>query len=260
MAHEYDMDRRAYLTTVGAAGATALVAGCTTDSSSSDQETLIPGTAPGFAPFEYKDGGELVGFDVDLLDAVADEAGYELAEWTELDFGSLIGSLTGGDIDIIAAGMTITDERAEQIAFSDPYFESNQSVLVQAGGSFQPESEADLSGNRIAAQSGTTGQGEVERMIDEGTLSEDNFRQFDNYPLAINALESGDVDAVVADVPVAENFAGSRNVEIAFTIQTDEEFGFGMRQDDDRVEEINEGLSTVQDSGTYDELVSEYFG
>ena len=261
MAREYDMDRRAYLTTVGAAGATAMLAGCTQEGTSgSDAETLVPGTAPGFAPFEFKEGGELTGFDIDLLGAVAEEAGYELAEWSELDFETLIPSLTEGDIDIIAAGMTITDERAEQIAFTDPYFESNQSVLVREGGSFQPESEGDLSGNRIGAQSGTTGEGEVERLIEEGTLSGDNFRQFENYPLAVDALESGNVDAVVADVPVAENFAGSRDVEIAFTIQTNENFGFGMRQDDDRIEDINDGLSAVQEGSTYDDLVSEYFG
>lgn len=262
MAREYDMDRRAYLTTVGAAGATAMLAGCTEGGTEggSDTETLIPGTAPGFAPFEYKEGGELVGFDIDLVEAVADEAGFELAEWSELDFETLIPSLTRGDIDIIAAGMTINDERAEQIAFSEPYFESNQSVLVRTDGSLQPEQEADLSGNRVGAQSGTTGEGEVERMIEDGTLSGDNFRQFENYPLAVDALESGNVDAVVADVPVAENFAGSRDVEIAFTIQTNENFGFGMRQDDDRIEEINDGLSAVQEGGTYDDLVGEYFG
>ncbi|MFT4947363.1 MAG: polar amino acid transport system substrate-binding protein [Natronomonas sp.] len=261
MAREYDMDRRAYLTTIGAAGATALLAGCTTDSPGSDGgETLVPGTAPGFAPFEFTEDGELTGFDIDLTEAVAEEAGFELGEWAEFDFETLIPSLTEGDIDIIAAGMTITDDRAEQIAFSDPYFESNQSVLVQEGGSFQPEGESDLSGTIVGAQSGTTGEGEVERLIEEGTLSGDSLRQFENYPLAVDALESGDVDAVVADVPVAENFAASRDVEVAFTIQTDENFGFGMRQDDDRIEDINDGLSAVQEGDTYDDLVSEYFG
>lgn len=259
MTREYEMNRRAYLTTVGAAGATAMLAGCTQESGSGS-ETLVPGTAPGFAPFEYKEDNELVGFDVDLLAAVVDEAGYELGEWSELDFETLISSLTQEDIDIIAAGMTITDERAEQIAFSDPYFESNQSVLVQEGGSFQPDSQDDLAGNRVGAQSGTTGAGVIEGMIEDGEFSGDDFRQFENYPLAVDALESGDVDAVVADVPVAENFAASRDVEIAFTIQTDENFGFGMRQDDDRIEDINDGLSAVRDDGTYDDLVGEYFG
>lgn len=260
MARNYDMDRRAYLTTVGAAGATALLAGCTEGGGGSGSETLVPGTAPGFAPFEYKEDGELIGFDVDLLAAVAEEAGYELAEWSEVEFGSLIGDLTSQDIDIIAAGMTITEDRQEQIAFSDPYFESNQSVLVQAGGSFQPAEQSDLPGNRVGAQSGTTGAGVIQDMIDNGSFSGDNFRQFQNYPLAVSALESGNVDAVVADVPVAENFVSSRDVEIVFTIQTNENFGFGMRQDDDRIEDLNEGLSTVQENGTYDDLVSEYFG
>jgi polar amino acid transport system substrate-binding protein len=252
------MDRRAYLKTVGAAGTTAAVAGCLGDGGG-ESETIVPGTAPGFPPFEYKEDGELIGFDIDLAEAVISEAGYEVGDWQEIEFDQLIQSLTNGDIDLIAAAMTITDDRDETIDFSDSYYEANQAVLVREGGDFQPEGESDLEGQRVGAQSGTTGEGEVERLIEEGVVDENDFRQYDNYTLAVQDLENGNVDAVVIDIPVANNFADSRDVTVAFTIETGEEYGFGMREDDDRLSDINDGLAAVQDDGTYEDLVAKYF-
>lgn len=261
MARKFSMDRRAYLKTVGAAGATAAVAGCLGDggNGNGDTETIIPGTAPGFPPFEYKEDGELVGFDIDLAEAVIEEAGYEVGGWEEQEFDQLIPALTEGNIDFIAAAMTITEDRDETIDFSDSYYEANQAVLVREGGDFQPEGEADLSGVRVGAQSGTTGEAEVERLIEEGVVNENDFRQYDNYTLAVQDLENENVDAVVIDIPVANNFADSRNVTVAFTIETGEQYGFGMRDGDERLSDINEGLSAVREAGTYNDLVSEYF-
>lgn len=258
MTRSYSLDRRAYLKTVGAAASVTVVAGCLDD----DDETVInPGTASGFPPFEFIEDGELTGFDVDLTEAVVEEAGFELGEWTDLDFDSLIPALTDGDIDFIAAAMTITEDRAETIAFTDPYFESDQSVLVREGGDFQPTAEADLAeAAGIGAQSGTTGEGEVERLIDEGVVDGGDFTTYDNYPLAIEDLTAEIIDAVMVDLPVAESFEATRDVEIAFTIETGEEFGFGMRQDDTRIDDINTALGAVQDDSTYDDIVADYFG
>lgn len=253
MARSYSMDRRAYLATIGAVGTTT-VAGCL-----GDDDVIVPGTAPGFPPFEFTRDGELVGFDIDLAEAVIEEAGYEADDWVEVEFDSLIPSLTGDDIDLVAAAMTITEDRAETIAFSDPYYESDQAVLVRSDDDSPPDEEDDLAGRRVGAQGGTTGEGEVERMIDDGTVNEDDYRQYDNYTLAVSDLESGNVDAIVVDIPVANNFEASRDVAIAFIIETGEEFGFGMRQDDDRLDDINSGLATVQNDGTYEDLVEEWF-
>ncbi|WP_226010982.1 basic amino acid ABC transporter substrate-binding protein [Halomicrobium salinisoli] len=259
MERRFSMDRRAYLKTVGAAGASAAVAGCQGGGSGSD-DTIVPGTASGFPPFEYTQDGELVGFDVALAEETIDRAGYEVGDWVDVEFDSLIPSLTEGDIDLVAAAMTINDERDQTIDFSDPYWESNQAVLVREGGDFQPESTDDLEGQRVGAQSGTTGEEQVQGLIDDGTVSGDDYRQYDNYTLAVEDLENGNVDAVVIDVPVAENFAGDRSVVIAFQIETGEQFGFGLREDDDRIEDVNSALSEIRDDGTYEELVSEYFG
>ena len=254
MRREFSMDRRAYLKTVGAVGASAAVAGC-----QGGNDTITPGTASGFPPFEYTENGELVGFDIELAETVIEEAGYEVGEWVDIEFDSLTPSLTEGDIDLIAAAMTINDERDRQIDFSDPYWESNQAVLVREGGDFMPESTDDLSGVQVGAQSGTTGEDQVTQLIDDGVVEESDYNQYDNYTLAVEDLANGNVDAVVIDIPVARNFADSRDVVVAFEIETGEQFGLGMREDDDRLSDVNDALGTLQEDGTYDELVDKWF-
>lgn len=255
MTRKFSMDRRAYLKTVGAVGATATIAGC----QSGGTETIVPGTNSGFPPFEYTKDGELVGFDVDLAETVIERAGYEVGDWVDIAFGSLIPSLKDGDIDLIAAGMTIEPGRQEQIDFTNPYWVSNQSVLVREGGDFSPESVEDLADKRVGAQSGTTGEGQIEDLIEADTVQESDYRQYDNYTLAVEDLENGNVDAVVIDAPVAESFSADRAVVVAFEIETGEKFGLGMRQDDERIAELNDALAGIKDGGTYDDLVSEWF-
>ncbi|MFC6733281.1 basic amino acid ABC transporter substrate-binding protein [Haladaptatus sp. DYSN1] len=273
-----DMDRRAYLKLVGAGGAAGMMglAGCTggggdgtttttedggngtttTGDGNGDVTTITPGTAPGFAPFEFKQGDELVGFDIDLTAAVVENMdGYELGEWQEFEFASLIPALTSENIDLIAAAMTINDERKQTIAFSDPYYEADQSVLVAAGGDFSPSSLDDLNGHPVGAQKGTTGESIVQEQVPDAT-----YRGYDNYVLAVRDLENGNVDAVVLDKPVAENFASNSNVEVAFVEETGEQYGLGVRQDSDFLDALNQALATVQDDGTYDELVNKWFG
>jgi polar amino acid transport system substrate-binding protein len=131
--------------------------------------------------------------------------------------------------------------------------------MVRSDGEFSPEGESDLEGRVVGAQSGTTGAGEAERLIEEGVISGDDYRQYDNYTLAVEDLENGNVDAIIIDVPVANNFADSRDVEVAFVIETGEEYGLGMRQEDDRLSDINDALAEIRDDGTYEELVAEYF-
>lgn len=255
MAHRFSMDRRAYLKTVGAVGVSATIAGC----SGGNDDTIVPGTNAAFAPFEYEEDGEIVGFDIDLAEEAIDRAGYEVGDWSDLKFDSLIPSLNNNDIDLIAAGMTINPDRKEQIAFTDPYWESNQSVLVQSDGDFQPEGESDLSGVRVGAQKGTTGESEAERLRNEGVIAEDALKRYNNYVLAVKDLEAGNVDAIVIDQPVADNFAAGRDVSVAFVIETGEQFGMGMRQDDDRIGDINDALAEIRDDGTHDDLVAEWF-
>ncbi|AXR76654.1 ABC-type amino acid transport/signal transduction system, periplasmic component/domain [Natrarchaeobaculum sulfurireducens] len=271
-------DRRKYLQLSGAVGLAGVgLAGCLEDANGDDDagtddddadddadddsQEIVAGTAPGFEPFEMVIDGELVGFDIDLLEAVVEETDYELAGWEELEFDGLIPALENENIDVIAAAMTITDEREETISFSDSYYSADQSVLVQSGGDVQPDDLEDLEGLNVGAQSGTTGEGIVQdELIDEGLIDEGDYDSYDNYVLAVEELERGTLDAIIIDEPVAESFAADREVEIAFTFETGEEYGFGVRQDDDDLQAaLSEGIEAVEESSEYDEITQEWF-
>ena len=172
-----------------------------------DAGTIVAGTAPGFAPFEFNEDDELVGFDVELTEAVVARTDYEFGGFETFEFDSLIPALQDGNIDLVAAAMTITEDRDEQIDFSDPYYEANQAVLVRSGADFDPSSREDLEGSVVGAQSGTTGEDEVDKLIEDGIISEGDKRTYDNYELAVTDLENGNIDAVIIDVPAAADFA-----------------------------------------------------
>ncbi|MHC3437098.1 transporter substrate-binding domain-containing protein [Natrialbaceae archaeon A-gly3] len=260
-ANDRTLTRRDTLQYGGGIAALALTAGFLQDDE--EVEGVVVGTEAGFPPFEMIEDGEIVGFDVDLTEAVLEEAeGYELEEWRDMEFGSLIPALQDGSIDLIAAAMTITEEREEEIAFSDPYFSADQSVLVAEDADFQPESFEDFDGQTVGSQVGTTGEGVVqEELIEEGRIDDADFSSYDSFVLAVEDLERGIVDAIVIDEPVGETFADDRDVEVAFVFETGEEFGLGVRQDEEELlEAVNEGLETIEEDSTYDELVSEWFG
>jgi len=257
-----NIDRRTYLKTVGGTGVALTLAGCTSlTGGGGSAGTITPGTASGFRPFEYVDeSGELVGFDVDLLTEVVDRTDYELGDWEDLEFGQLITSLDNGNIDVIAAAMTINDERDQTIDFSDPYYDANQAVIVRENGDFRPAGREDLSDRAVGAQTGTTGEGEVDGLVEDGIIASGQKTTYENYVLAVQDLVNGNVDAVIVDTPVAETFVSNRAVVTAFTIQTGEQYGFGVPEgDEDLQTALNDGLAEVQDDGTFADLTEQYF-
>lgn len=250
------MNRRTYVATVGSVSAFAL-AGCT----GGQEGVIVPGTAPGFAPFEFKDedSNELVGFDISLVEEVIARTEYEQEEWEEIAFDQLISSLNKGDIDLIAAALSITEDRQERVAFSDPYYEANQAVVVSEDADFDPQSVQDLADRRVGAQSGTTGLSLAEtRLVEAGLIEAGQLRTYEEYNLAIQDLVNGNIDAVIVDRPTAFTFAEDRSVRVAFTIETGEQYGLAMRQDDDRLSDINDALQEIRNDGTYEDLVDQW--
>ncbi len=254
-------DRRSFLKATGIVGSIALssTAGCL--GGEEESMALVAGTAPGFPPFEMKDGETLEGFDIDLLEAVIEETDYELEEWQEYSFESLSPALQNEKIDVIAAAMTINAERDETIDFTDPYYDANQAVLVSSERDFTPTTMSDLDGQSVGAQKGTTGEGVVEeQLIAEGFVAEGDYNSYGNYVFAVEDLVNGNIDAVVLDTPVADSFVAQRDVEVAFTYETGEQYGFGIRDGATELQSaLNDGLATVKEDGTYDEIVSEWF-
>lgn len=256
MTRERNLGRRDYLRIVGAVSATTVLAGC---QGASGNDTITPGTASGFIPFEFRQDGELVGFDISLTAEVIDRTEFELAEWTDTDLDSLNPSLTEDDIDFVAAPMMTAGNSQEAVAFTDTYYEPNQAVLVAEDDGSRPESVDDLSDIVVGARVRTTGLRRIEMLLAEGKISEDNITQYDEYTQTIQGLETGDVDAIITDSRTAENIEANHAVTIAFVIETDHKFQFRMRREDERIDAVDDAIAEVIEDGTYDELVGKWF-
>lgn len=217
---------------------------------------LSVGTEPGFPPFESMSAsGELEGFDIDLMNAIAEKVG-KTVEFESLPFDGLIPALQGGSINAAISGMTITDERQATVDFSDPYFKAGLAIAVQES-TTDIKSLEDLKGKRIAAQIGTTGA-DAANSVEGATVT-----TFDSAPLALQELANGNVDAVVNDAPATLDAIATGNIpgiEVVGELLTEEFYGIAMPQGSENLEAINEGLSEVKADGTYAELYQKWFG
>ncbi len=220
-------------------------------------QTYVVGTSADFPPFEYMEDGEFVGFDMDLMRAIAEEMDFEI-EFRDISFDSLIPGLRTGTIDIVIAAMTITEERARAVDFSDPYYVANQSIIVRKDSGFNLT--VLFGDNRIGAQTGTTGDLWVtEELYDEGILTGRVVR-YETFDLAIEDLVNENVEALVLDRPVAERFVEARPLVLVGEIITHEEYGIAVdRGNEELLAKINEGLEKVVDSGRMGELIDKYF-
>jgi polar amino acid transport system substrate-binding protein len=240
--------------------ASLAVAGCgssdddtTGGSGGGGGEPLTVGSDIPYPPFEQGKPGNYTGFDVELLEAVGKSIGRDV-EFEDTSFDTIFLDLARGNFDVAASAATITDEREKTVDFTNPYYISEQAILVNEGGEI--DSVEKLSGTTIGVQQGTTGQEFVEEEGDAGEL-----RKYPQGPDAVNALKTGTVDAVVIDIPVAENAVAAGNgLEISSAIPTEEEYGFAVAQGDaELLDELNEGLKKVIDDGTYAELYEQWF-
>ena len=243
------------LVTAGIIISALAFSGCT------EEDKIIVGTSADFAPFEYKEGGKIVGFDIELIKAILKDQGYDEIEVRDMDFGTLIGALQQGKIDVVAAAMSITDEREEKIDFSDPYYEADQSIIVRKNSDITLDDPQELEDYVVGAQTGTTGAGWIEEnLVNNGTMSEDDFERYSTYTLALQDLINGRIDAIVLDKPVAQAFERNEDVKVIETIVTGEQYGFGVKEGKDKLlDKINDGLDNIMGSDEWDELVNEYF-
>lgn len=215
--------------------------------------TLTVGTDTPFPPFEIGQPPNISGYDIDVLNAVAEQLGLT-AEYTDTSFDTIFRDVAAGQYDIAAAASTITPGRQQTVNFSDPYYEAQQALLVPEGSDIA--SVDDLSGAIVGAQDGTTGEVYAN---DETDASE--VRGFPEGPDAVSALITGQVDAVIIDQPVAVDALEKQGgVEIAEEIPTNELYGFAMsKENPELVEAVNGALQTIKDDGTIADLYQQYF-
>ncbi len=217
---------------------------------------LLVGTDTPFPPFEIGQPPDISGFDIEVVNAVAEEIGLEVT-YQDTSFDTIFRDVAQGKFDMAVAASTITPEREKTIDFSDPYYEANQSLVVLADNT-DIASVDDLGGATVGAQDGTTGE---EYANDETDAAE--VRGFPEGPDAFNALRNGQVDAVIIDQPVvidALEGQGGGDLKEAAEIPTGELYGLALGQDSDALrEEVNAALQKLKDDGGLEELYATYF-
>jgi len=230
------------------------VAGCAAKSNGTkDPKVLVMGTNATFPPFEYLDGGAVVGVDAELMAAIAKEMGIKL-EISDMEFDSLPTALANEQIDVIAAGFTVNADREETMDFSSPYYTASQTIIVLSGSAIATAD--DLTDKIIGVQSGTTGSWAA-----EDYTAVDNIKGFANGMLAVEALKNGQVDAVIIDNNPAKAYA-EQNADTLTLIEgqfADEEYAFAVAKGNTvLLNKINEALAKIKADGTFDEIISKY--
>jgi polar amino acid transport system substrate-binding protein len=230
----------------------ATLVGCGSKSSAdSSSETLTMATNAEFPPYEYYEGGEIVGIDVEIAQALAEELGMEL-KIEDMAFDSIITAVSSGKCDIGLAGMTVDEDRLKNVDFSDTYAKATQVIIVAQDSAIAGPD--DLEGKKIGVQLGTTGDMYADD-IEDATVERYN-KGFE----AVQALQQGKIDAVVIDGETAKEFVkqvdGLQILDEAFT---HEEYAIAIKKGNDELtEKINAALKTLTESGKLDEIVGKY--
>ncbi|PXW96216.1 amino acid ABC transporter substrate-binding protein (PAAT family) [Sphaerotilus hippei] len=218
------------------------------------------GTDAAYAPFESQnEKGEIVGFDIDVVSAAAKKAGIEV-KFVNTPWEGIFNALGQGDRDLLVSAITITDERKQTMDFSSPYFDAQQLIAVKDDskvGKFD-----DLKKLKVGVQTGTTGDEVVTKLIGKTSTA---IKRFESTPLALKELESGGVDAVVADngvvIHYVTNNTGAKFKTVADTSFTPEQYGIAVKKGNtELLEKINKGLADIKADGTYAQIYSKYFG
>lgn len=227
---------------------------------------LVMATDAAWAPFEYiADSDTPVGSDIDLAQAIADKWGVEL-EIINAAFDTLPQYLDNGKVDIVIAAMTITEDRKEQMAFSDPYTISAQYIIVQDGDDSVKTIE-DLAGKKTAVHLGTTGDLLVSSEIEKGCLKDTGAEvvQYKNLTEGCLALQKGTVDAVMLDILPAQNFCavneGLKCFEAVYKdgSSTKEEYGIAVKKDNtELVAAINEAIKPMVADGSIEASIEKH--
>ena len=212
------------------------------------------GTNAEFAPFEYLDKNKIVGFDIDLLDAISKETGLEF-KIQDMAFDGLLPALQTKKVDMVIAGMTATPERQKAVAFSKPYFKAKQVVITTPEKAKSLKSFKDLAGKKVGVMLGFTGDTVVSEI--KGVKVE----RFNAAYAAILALSQNKVDAVVLDSEPAKKYtANNKQFVIANIPAEEEDYAIAFRKNDkELINKVNAALDKIKANGEYDKLLKKYF-
>ncbi|OII61372.1 ABC transporter substrate-binding protein [Streptomyces sp. CC53] len=254
---------------VACAAALLFTAGCSSDGAGPgeakggvpvvEQGKLTTCTHLPYPPFQFERDGRVVGFDVALVDLVAEDLGVEQkildTPFENFKTGAFLSS---GECDLAAAGMTITEERKKNVDFSLPYFDATQALLTSQESGADSLADVKARGLRLGAQAGTTGEDHAKGQGLDPVA-------FESSDAVLNGLRTGQVDAVVIDYPVVQGWLKDPATAAAFTIaediETGEQYGFSVKKGNDALRAaVDKALRDARADGTYDKLYEEWIG
>ncbi|MBO5332680.1 MAG: transporter substrate-binding domain-containing protein [Clostridia bacterium] len=236
-----------------------------------ESKVLVMATNATFPPYEYVEGGEFVGIDVEIAKAIANKLGMTL-EIKDVDFGAIIGGVQSGKFDMGMAGMTVTDERLESVNFSTSYATGIQSVIVLADSEYTSfedfytgfdadENPAGVKeGIKIGVQQDTTGDIYSSDVPAKWGFGEDNVIRYKTGADAVQALKSGKVTAVIIDNEPAKSFvAANDGLKILDGEYANEDYAICVaKENTELLESINKALAELQADGTIDKIIKKY--
>ncbi|MGO1307964.1 MAG: transporter substrate-binding domain-containing protein, partial [Microbacterium gubbeenense] len=259
------------ITSTAAIAATVLLAGGLAGCSGGDdagegggdggglEDSYTVATDTSFVPFEFQEeeGGDYVGFDIDIINEIADRVGFEI-ELETTNFDGIIPGMQTGTFDIAIAGMTITEERREAVDFTSPYYKSGLRIGVPADDDTITSID-DLEGKTIATRLGSTSANYIEENIEGATPN--TYEQLDQAYLAV---EGDGADAVLYDAPNVEYYiltAGEGKLKTVGELIEAQDYGIAVgKGNEELVTAMNESLAEMIDDGTYTEIFKEWFG
>jgi arginine/lysine/histidine/glutamine transport system substrate-binding/permease protein len=230
-----------------------LLAGCSVNSGGT--KLLRVATEPAFPPFEFQgEGGKLEGFSIDLMNAIATAANFQV-DFQSLPFDGIIPALQAKTVDAAISSITITPERARTISFSRPYFKAGLAIAIRDNN--QDITDLDsLKNKKIAVQIGTTGATTAK------SIPGAQIRSFDSAPIALQELLNKNVDAVINDAPVtlyAINTGNLQGIKVVQQLLTEEFYGIATAKKSPNLALINQGLNQTINNGTYKQIYQKWF-
>jgi polar amino acid transport system substrate-binding protein len=223
-----------------------------------EKKVLKMGTSSDYPPFEYVDtavSDEIIGFDIDLANAITEELGYEL-EVQDIDFGSLITAMNGGKIDLILAGMTPTPDREKQVDFTDIYYTAHHMIVSLKDSNI--ESLEDLDGKTLGVQLGSIQYEEAVKIAEEIDI---NIENRDRIPQLIQELKTGRIDAAIIEDTVIKGYFEKDQDLTGFQLDTEEGgSAIALPKDSELTEEFNRVLNEMKENGELEKLIIKWFG
>ena len=227
------------------------------DDAGSGKKTLVMATNAYFPPYEYYEGQDIVGIDVEIMAAIANKMGCDF-KVEDMEFDSIINAVDSGKADVGLAGMTVTEDRLKNVDFSDTYTTSKQVIIVPENSTIA--SPDDLNNAKIGVQLGTTGDIYISEDIENGVYTGSSVEQYNSGMEAVLSLMQGKIDAVIIDEQPAKVFVEkNEGLKILDTEYVEEEYAIAIKKGNtELLDQVNATLAELKESGELQEIIDKY--